>query len=148
LAGYLLGACSLWQRGFLIVAALGLVKPGLATDIAGAIVVGAVMLNQALVRRARDSATARSLDLHFMLGVAGLLVGLVGGIATRPGGAASISLDALVAALETPSRETWPMVQGTVAHILIVSLACALVGLAIAYTVGRRRTEIGPKPGA
>ncbi|MFZ1106211.1 MAG: TRAP transporter permease [Hyphomicrobiaceae bacterium] len=147
LAGYLVSACSLWQRGFLIVAALGLVKPGLATDIAGAIVVSAVMLNQALVRRAPDSATVRSLDLHFMLGVAGLLVGLLGGIATRPGGAASIPLDALFAALETPSRETWPMVQGTVVYILIVSLACTLIGLALAYVVGRRRTEIGPKPG-
>jgi TRAP transporter 4TM/12TM fusion protein len=145
LAGYLLAACNLWQRVFLILGALCLVKPGLATDIAGAVVVGAVVLNQALVRRAGDGAAVASLNLSFMLGVAGLLVGLLGGIATRPGG---VPLETLLAALEAPSRETWPMAQGTVVHMLLVAVVCTLIALALAYVLGRRRTETGPKPGA
>jgi hypothetical protein len=148
LAGYLVSACSIWQRGFLILGALCLVKPGLATDITGAIVVGAVVLNQVLVRRTSDGAAVASLNLHFMLAVTGFVVGLLGGIATRPGGAALVPFETLVAALESPSRETWPMVQEAAIHISIVSIACALVALVVAYVISSRRTEIGSRPGA
>jgi TRAP transporter 4TM/12TM fusion protein len=146
LAGYLLGACNIWQRGFLVLGALCLVKPGLATDIAGAIVVGAVLLNQGLVRRTRDSATVATLNLHFMLGIAGFVAGLLAGIATRPGGAALVPIETLVAALEAPSRETWPLIRETVIHISIVAVACTLVALALAYVISIRRTEMGPTP--
>jgi TRAP transporter 4TM/12TM fusion protein len=148
LAGYLVSACSIWQRGFLILGALCLVKPGLATDITGAIVVGAVVLNQVLVRRTSDGAAVASLNLHFMLAVTGFVVGLLGGIATRPGGAALVPFETLVAALESPSRETWPMVQEAAIHISVVSIACALVALVVAYVISSRRTEIGSRPGA
>jgi TRAP transporter 4TM/12TM fusion protein len=147
LAGYLVGACNVWQRGFLIVGALCLVKPGLATDIAGAIVVGAVLLNQILVRRARGGATVAALNRYFMLAVAGFVVGLLGGFATRPGGAAVVPLDALFAALESPSRQTWPMVRETVMHLSLVATASTLAALALAYIVSSRRTETRPRPG-
>jgi TRAP transporter 4TM/12TM fusion protein len=148
LAGYLLGACSLWQRGFLVLGALCLVKPGLATDITGTIVVGAVVLNQLLVRRAKDGAAAASLNLYFMSAVSGFIVGLVGGLVTRPGGAALVSFETLFAALEAPSRETWPIVHDTVMHVSIVAVACTLVALALAYVIGIRRTEVGRTPGS
>jgi TRAP transporter 4TM/12TM fusion protein len=147
LAGYLVGACNIWQRGFLIVGALCLVKPGLATDITGAIVVGAVLLNQVLVRRARDGAAVAALNLYFMLAVTGFMVGLLAGFVTRPGGAAFIPFETLVAALETPSRESWPMIRETVMHISLLAAVCTLAGFALAYIVGRRRTEARPSPG-
>jgi TRAP transporter 4TM/12TM fusion protein len=51
LAGYLLTACSLWQRVFLVVAALGLIDPGLWTDIAGVALTAIVVAAQLLARR-------------------------------------------------------------------------------------------------
>jgi hypothetical protein len=148
LAGYMLGACSLWQRAFLVLGALCLVKPGLATDITGVILVGAVLLNQALVKRAVDVAAAAALNLYFMLGVAGFAVGLAGGILTRPGGEALVPFGTLFAALESPSRDTWPLIQATVLHVSLVAVACTLLALALAYVIGMRRTEVGSKPQA
>ena len=51
LAGYLLGACSLWQRAFLVVAALGLIDPNLWTDIGGAVLTLIVAATQLIARR-------------------------------------------------------------------------------------------------
>jgi TRAP transporter 4TM/12TM fusion protein len=51
LAGYLLAACSLWQRALLVVAALCLIDPGLWTDMAGAGLTLLVAAVQILARR-------------------------------------------------------------------------------------------------
>jgi TRAP transporter 4TM/12TM fusion protein len=51
LQGYLLRACSLWQRGFLVVAALGLIDPGLLTDTIGVVLTGIVVVAQLAGRR-------------------------------------------------------------------------------------------------
>jgi ABC-type Fe3+ transport system permease subunit len=83
-----------------------------------------------------------------MSAVSGFIVGLVGGLVTRPGGAALVSFETLFAALEAPSRETWPIVHDTVMHVSIVAVACTLVALALAYVIGIRRTEVGRTPGS
>lgn len=57
LHGYLLQACSLWQRACLVAAALCLVKPGLQTDIAGAVLTAIVVATQ-LIGRKRQATTA------------------------------------------------------------------------------------------
>jgi hypothetical protein len=75
-------------------------------------------------------------------------VGLVGGILTRPGGEASVPFGTLFAALESPSRETWPLIQATVLHVSVVALACTLAALALAYVIGIRRAEMRPRPRA
>ncbi len=46
LFGYLMRECSAWQRAALIVSALLLIKPGWATDLAGVLLVSAVLLTQ------------------------------------------------------------------------------------------------------
>ena len=46
LYGYLLRECSLWQRLALVVAALMLIKPGWATDLAGIVLVSVVLVAQ------------------------------------------------------------------------------------------------------
>jgi TRAP transporter 4TM/12TM fusion protein len=51
LAGYLLQACTLWQRGCLVVAAFGLIDPNLWTDIGGAVITGVVVFAQLMERR-------------------------------------------------------------------------------------------------
>jgi TRAP transporter 4TM/12TM fusion protein len=51
LAGYLLAHCSLWQRVFLVVAALGLIDPNVWTDIMGATLTGLVVATQLVARR-------------------------------------------------------------------------------------------------
>jgi TRAP-type uncharacterized transport system fused permease subunit len=51
LHGYFLTAASHWQRGLLIVAGLLLIDPGLATDIAGAVLAALVILSQWYARR-------------------------------------------------------------------------------------------------
>jgi TRAP transporter 4TM/12TM fusion protein len=51
LAGYLLGPCNLWQRAFLVVAALGLIDPNLWTDIGGAVLTLIVAAAQLVARR-------------------------------------------------------------------------------------------------
>jgi TRAP transporter 4TM/12TM fusion protein len=56
LHGYLLTAASLWQRAALIVAGLGLIKPGLQTDLMGAALVAAVIAAQLFSRRAAQAA--------------------------------------------------------------------------------------------
>ncbi len=55
---YLLSSATLWQRGFLVVAAFCLVKPGLGTDAAGALLAGAVIVAQVLGRRRAATVTA------------------------------------------------------------------------------------------
>jgi TRAP transporter 4TM/12TM fusion protein len=51
LHGYFLTRASLWQRAFLIVGGLLLVKPGLETDITGAVLTGIVVAAQLAQRR-------------------------------------------------------------------------------------------------
>jgi TRAP transporter 4TM/12TM fusion protein len=51
LQGYLLRACSLWQRGFLVLAALGLIDPGLLTDTIGAVLTAIVVFAQLVSQR-------------------------------------------------------------------------------------------------
>jgi TRAP transporter 4TM/12TM fusion protein len=51
LAGYLLAACSLWQRVLLVIAALCLIDPGLWTDITGAALTVLVAAVQLIGRR-------------------------------------------------------------------------------------------------
>lgn len=58
LHGYLLQPASLWQRAFLVAAAFCLVKPGLPTDIAGALLTAAVIVVQVLSRRREAVVTA------------------------------------------------------------------------------------------
>ena len=57
LHGYLLRPSSLWQSACLVVAAFCLVKPGLETDIAGAMLTALVVVTQ-LVSRRREAAVA------------------------------------------------------------------------------------------
>lgn len=57
LHGYLLRASAIWQSVCLVAAAFCLVKPGLETDIAGAVLTGTVVVTQLLSRR-RDAAVA------------------------------------------------------------------------------------------
>ena len=52
LHGYLLTVASNWQRVLLIVAGMGLIKPGLATDLIGAGLAVAVIAAQVAARRA------------------------------------------------------------------------------------------------
>jgi TRAP transporter 4TM/12TM fusion protein len=52
LHGYLVTACTLWQRAFLVGAGLLLVKPGLITDMAGAALAVLVVIAQFAARRA------------------------------------------------------------------------------------------------
>ena len=57
LQGYLLRTCSLWQRACLVAAALGLIDPGLWTDIGGVALTGIVVLAQLVsARRAAEMA--------------------------------------------------------------------------------------------
>jgi TRAP transporter 4TM/12TM fusion protein len=56
LFGYLVRDCSAWQRVALVVAALLLIKPGWATDLAGLVLVSAVLLTQ--WRSAREAPKA------------------------------------------------------------------------------------------
>jgi TRAP-type uncharacterized transport system fused permease subunit len=51
LHGYLLRACRLWESVALVVAALLLIKPGLATDLLGFGIAAALMLSQFFERR-------------------------------------------------------------------------------------------------
>jgi TRAP transporter 4TM/12TM fusion protein len=56
LHGYLVTAASLWQRVALVAAGLGLIKPGLESDLIGAGLVTVVVLAQVLSRRAAQAA--------------------------------------------------------------------------------------------
>jgi TRAP-type uncharacterized transport system fused permease subunit len=58
LSGYFLARAWLWQRAFLIVGGLLLVKPGLETDIAGAVLTGIVVAAQLAERRRAAPAAA------------------------------------------------------------------------------------------
>jgi len=60
LHGYLLQACSLWQRACLVGAAFCLVKPGLQTDIAGAVLTAVVVATQLIGRKRQATAAAAS----------------------------------------------------------------------------------------
>jgi TRAP-type uncharacterized transport system fused permease subunit len=51
LHGYLITACALWQRAFLVGAGLLLVKPGLVTDLLGVALALAVIATQYAARR-------------------------------------------------------------------------------------------------
>ena len=59
LHGYLITAASLWQRIALVVAGLGLIKPGLQTDLVGVALVTAVVAAQIITRRAASTAIAK-----------------------------------------------------------------------------------------
>jgi TRAP-type uncharacterized transport system fused permease subunit len=50
LHGYLIGPAPPWQRILLIAAALCLIKPGLYTDLSGAILASIVVITQLLAR--------------------------------------------------------------------------------------------------
>jgi TRAP-type uncharacterized transport system fused permease subunit len=141
LHGYLITRTSLAQSVILCLGGLMLVKPGLATDIAGAVLAIAIMANQILALRAGDKAAAETLNARFAFGLSGLIVGIVVGILTAP-----VPLDHLFAALESPTRESWSVVQGTVFYMVLYGAVCALVGLAISYIIGlnrRTRSTIG-----
>jgi TRAP transporter 4TM/12TM fusion protein len=56
LQGYLLRPAALWERVFLVAAAFCLIKPGLATDLAGIALAGAVILSQFVAGRRELSA--------------------------------------------------------------------------------------------
>ncbi len=58
LHGYLLERATLWQRAFLVAGAFCLVKPGLETDIAGALLTAVVISTQLLSRRREAAAAA------------------------------------------------------------------------------------------
>jgi len=58
LHGYLLERATLWQRAFLVAGAFCLVKPGLETDIAGALLTAVVISTQLLNRRREAAAAA------------------------------------------------------------------------------------------
>jgi TRAP transporter 4TM/12TM fusion protein len=58
LHSYLLRPTRLWERLFLFGAALLLIKPGLMTDLGGAVLLGAVLINQQAFRSAPAPATA------------------------------------------------------------------------------------------
>ena len=60
LHGYLLQACSLWQRACLVAAALCLVKPGLQTDIAGVVLTAVVVATQFIGRKRQATAATVS----------------------------------------------------------------------------------------
>ena len=57
LHGYLLRSTRLWERLFLFGAALLLIKPGLVTDLGGAVLLGAVLISQQAFRSAPAPAT-------------------------------------------------------------------------------------------
>jgi TRAP-type uncharacterized transport system fused permease subunit len=57
LHGYLLRPTRLWERLFLFGAALLLIKPGLMTDLGGAVLLGAVLISQQAFRSAPAPAT-------------------------------------------------------------------------------------------
>jgi TRAP transporter 4TM/12TM fusion protein len=59
LAGYLLAPCNLWQRAFLVVAALGLIDPNVWTDITGATLTALVGGTQLITRRRLAEMTPR-----------------------------------------------------------------------------------------
>jgi TRAP transporter 4TM/12TM fusion protein len=59
LHGYLITSASLWQRVALVAAGLGLIKPGLLTDLVGVALVTAVIAAQILTRRAASTAIAK-----------------------------------------------------------------------------------------
>ncbi|HZD89662.1 MAG TPA: C4-dicarboxylate ABC transporter permease, partial [Pseudolabrys sp.] len=52
LHGYLITAANFWQRTLLIVGGLLLIKPGLASDLVGAVLVAVVIATQVMARRA------------------------------------------------------------------------------------------------
>jgi len=56
LHGYFWRATSIWERTFLVGAALMLIKPGLVTDIIGLGLLGLVLLNQIVVNPAKAAA--------------------------------------------------------------------------------------------
>jgi TRAP transporter 4TM/12TM fusion protein len=60
LFGWLVGFASLWQRAVLVVAALCLIKPGLYTDIAGLVLLAAVVGAQLIERRHRAESGVRT----------------------------------------------------------------------------------------
>jgi TRAP transporter 4TM/12TM fusion protein len=60
LFGWLVGFASMWQRGLLIVAAFCLIKPGLYTDMAGLVLLGAVLGAQLLERRRAAESAPRA----------------------------------------------------------------------------------------
>ena len=52
LFGYLVNAARMWERAFLVGAALLLIKPGLVTDLSGAVLLGTALASQFLRKRA------------------------------------------------------------------------------------------------
>jgi TRAP transporter 4TM/12TM fusion protein len=60
LFGYFARETRTWERLFLIAAAVLLIKPGFATDLAGLALVGAVLANQLVLRRAEPVASERA----------------------------------------------------------------------------------------
>ncbi|HVL73127.1 MAG TPA: DUF3394 domain-containing protein, partial [Beijerinckiaceae bacterium] len=56
LEGYLLARAALWERVALMVAGLALIKPGLVTDLTGAVLVGLTLFAQLRRRRAATPA--------------------------------------------------------------------------------------------
>jgi TRAP-type uncharacterized transport system fused permease subunit len=60
LHGYFITAASPWQRGFLLVAGLLLIDPGLVTDIIGAVLALAVVTVQVLSRREASAGASKA----------------------------------------------------------------------------------------
>jgi TRAP transporter 4TM/12TM fusion protein len=59
LEGYLVARAALWERVALVVAGLALIKPGLVTDLTGAVLVGLTLFAQMRRRRAAPDPVAR-----------------------------------------------------------------------------------------
>ena len=59
LFGYMLRALRLWERGFLVTAAILLIKPGLETDLIGAALLGTVIAVQLVGRRSSVATAAQ-----------------------------------------------------------------------------------------
>jgi TRAP-type uncharacterized transport system fused permease subunit len=55
--GYLLRSTRLWERLFLLAAALLLIKPGLYTDLAGLALLASVVVNQKILNPGGAAAT-------------------------------------------------------------------------------------------
>jgi TRAP transporter 4TM/12TM fusion protein len=141
LHGYFIIRTTLAQSVILAFAGLLLVKPGLSTDIAGAAFALAIAANQLLVLRSNDKAATDVVNARFAFGLAGLIVGIAFGIMT-----AQVPLDQLSTALESPTRQSWSLVQGTVLVSLLYGALCALGGVAVSYVIGlnrRTRSTIG-----
>jgi TRAP-type uncharacterized transport system fused permease subunit len=59
LQGYLLAACTLWQRAVLVVSAVMLIDPNLWTDLLGAAMAGGIAAMQLVARRRIAEAVPR-----------------------------------------------------------------------------------------